>query len=161
MKNKILTRLLALLGFSACNPFSNGGSPTPDMYGVPVPEYGAPYVDFTVKGQVSGEDAGPLKNIRVVLKPYADNDYSNDTVATGSSGNYEFKKQWWDSSGNFTVQVIAEDIDGDDNGGSFAKKVTQVPFAKSDFKGGGGWFYEGSAEKTVDITLEKAKDNSE
>ena len=157
MKNKIFSSLLAMLGFASCNPFSGGGTDTPDMYGVPVPEYGAPYADFVIKGKVSGEGAGELEGIQVVLKPYKENDYANETISTDAAGGYEIRKQWWDSSGNFTVQVIAEDIDGDANGGSFAKKETDVTFAQSDFTGGSGW-HEGSAVKNLDITLEKETD---
>ena len=143
-----------MLGFASCNPFSGGGTDTPDMYGVPVPEYGAPYADFVIKGKVSGEGAGELEGIQVVLKPYKENDYANETISTDAAGGYEIRKQWWDSSGNFTVQVIAEDIDGDANGGEFAKQVKEVGLKSSDFTGGDGW-YDGQAEKTVDFELKK------
>ncbi len=140
MKNKFLPGLLALIGFSACDNA--------------VSAYGTPNADYSVKGKVTDEAKNPLENIRVVLKPDQNRNYKNDTTYTNSVGEYALK-----SEGAFPmklIQVIAEDIDGEDNDGSFAAQTEEVPIEKSDYKGGSGNWYSGKAEKTVNFELEKA-----
>lgn len=151
MTNKILAGLLGLLGFSSCE----GIFISPDMYGPPpAPEYGVPYAEFTLRGSVSDEaQKKPVENIQVVLKPYKEHNYMNDTVYTDKDGKYLFNPQ--DAFGWEKIQIIAEDIDGEENGGSFAPKTEQLDMADVDFTNGDNW-YLGSGEATVDFTLEPA-----
>ncbi len=153
MKSKLLKSLLVMLGFTMV------GCMGKEMYGVPAAEYGVPNVDFAVKGQVSDGLGNPIEGIQMVLKPYEETDSENDTVYTDAAGEYEFRQRNRGGTfGDFSVQVIAEDIDGVENGGDFAEKTQKVKFTKSDFPGSGGNWYQGAAEKTVDVELQEKAD---
>lgn len=147
MKNKIITGLLAMLGFSSCDPFGS-----PDMYGSPpAPEYGAPYADFVLKGGVTDDAGKPIEGIQVVLKPFVEHNHFNDTVKTDVAGKYIVSKdRGYMLTG--TMSVIAEDIDGEENG-EFKKQVQTFDMKQSDYAGSDGW-YVGHAEKTVNFVLE-------
>lgn len=147
MSGKIYSAILAMLGFSGCGAFTE-----PDMYGPPpAPEYGSPYAEFVLKGKVSDTQGQPISDIRVVLKPREKSNYMNDTVRTGMDGKYLFKPN--NALGWEIIKVIAEDTDGEDNGGEFAPKTEELDMKGVEFKGGDYW-YKGRAEGSVDITLE-------
>lgn len=147
ISGKIYSAILAMLGFSGCGAFTE-----PDMYGPPpAPEYGSPYAEFVLKGKVSDTQGQPISDIRVVLKPCEDNNYMNDTVRTDGEGKYLFKPN--NPFGWRKIWIIAEDTDGEDNGGEFATKTEELDMKDVEFSGGDGW-YKGRAEESVDITLE-------
>ena len=86
MKQKInkawtwmLGGLMGLLGFSSCDPF-----------GAIRYEYGAPYADYKVVGEVKDEAGKPVEGIRVVFAPWGRDSESapwvNDTLYTDRAG---------------------------------------------------------------------------
>jgi len=89
MKAKILTRFNALLTF-LLGLLGFGLTDCAKKYGVPV-EYGVPHATLEVNGKVTGEDAEPLENIRVVANyKFQDSKESLfEDVFTDENGNYQ------------------------------------------------------------------------
>jgi putative lipoprotein (rSAM/lipoprotein system) len=153
--SRIITGLLALLGFSGCNIENDG----PDMYGPPsVVMYGVPEAQFVAKGAVTDGEDKPIENIRVVLKIKDDEGHSyregyRDTVYTDSKG--EFRTDLRPVT-EWPIELIAADIDGAENGGEF-KEMTKE-FAAEE----GEWNdQEEVFVKQVDFTLTAKEDENE
>ncbi len=118
--SRIITALLALLGFAGCD--GSGGDWV--MYGPgPAPEYGPRDVPFVVKGAVTDAEETPVEGVRVVLKLKDDGPQEGydrrafrDTVYTDANGKFE-------TAPRHQIEVpwalIAADVDGAENGGEF------------------------------------------
>lgn len=131
MKSRVLKSLISLLGFGsfvACDY-------SPDMYGCPpihAPEYGCPYVEYSVDISVSDEDTqAPIKDIKVSLmgRQISDDGGSDivDTLAIGQTdtdgkanivggGPVEYDRYF----------LTVEDIDGEANGGLYESEVVAL-----------------------------------
>lgn len=147
-----MAALLPLLGFQSCDDTFNQKC-----------AYGCPTVDYKFKGDVTTEDATPVKGIKVVvIKKYDSNTHRIDSTLTNEQGKYiiNHNKHYL---GNLdydikygNLYVTFEDIDGNENGGSFASdtlknsnlKITQTK--ESD----GNW-YNGEFEIEGNINLKK------
>ena len=141
---KILGCLLALLGFAGCESITNGGE-----------EYGSPYVEYSVKGEVTnGENA--LDNVEVkFFHPY----YSTmwKSVVTDKVGKYQVQERnsYIGPHDTLKLKVIVDDLSN-----KYQSDTANVMFLKSDFSGKkkNDYWFEGSAEKTVNFTLKKKDD---
>lgn len=147
-----MAALLPLLGFQSCDDTFNQKC-----------EYGCPTADYKFKGDVTTEDATPVKGIKVVvIKKYDSNTHRIDSTLTNEQGKYiiNHNKNYL---GNLDydikygdLYITFEDIDGKDNGGAFATdtlknsnlKVTQTK------KADGNW-YNGEYEIEGNIKLKK------
>lgn len=114
MKQKInkawtwmLGGLLGLLGFSSCDPF-----------GVMRCEYGMPYSDYKVIGEVKDEAGKPVEGIRVVFAPWGRDSESapwvNDTLYTDRAGKVAGELKVDGIGDNMEVEFA--DVDGPENG---------------------------------------------
>lgn len=111
-------------------------------------EYGEPYAKFEVKGKVSDSEGNPISGIKVEMGWTAG--------TTDTDGKYSLKTVDFPTMPkNYTVSF--HDIDSIENG-LFADDSVGVVFERSDLSGGDGHWYEGSATKTVDVTLERLED---
>jgi len=139
--DKIILSLLAILGFAACEPMA---------------EYGTPSADFIIKGTVTDSiSSSPVANIRVIRGDSATYSYPLfDTIYTDATGKYEMSVNSFPvESPTFRLKV--DDIDGGQNGGDYQSKTVKVVFTSSDWiETKSGW-YAGKAQKTVDIKLKK------
>ncbi len=116
----------------------------------PTCDYGCPYAKFKVKGVVTDEENHPVENIQVVVNHY-------DTIYTNAEGKYATLPQMiypWDS-----VQLVATDIDGIENGGEYETSEQRIGFSSDEFKDGDGEWYEGQAIKEVNFKLMKKTNN--
>jgi putative lipoprotein (rSAM/lipoprotein system) len=141
--SKIITGLLALLGFSGC-----GLTGCKQMY---APNSEVMYMPLIVEGVVTDAEEKPIENIRVVLKIKGDEQVGDlqayrDTVYTDSQGQF---KTGLRPEENWQLELIATDIDGAENGGEF-EGVTKE-FATSEGERNDGEFVR---VKEVDFTLE-------
>ena len=142
--NWALVGLLSLLGFAGCGQDEEG-----------VVEYGSPHADYKIKGKVTNEAEVPLSDIQVEIQ--FDSYPNANTIKSNKQGEFEWKETLFPRSQ--TIKVITTDIDGEANGGAFESDTTEVIFTREDLKGGGGSWYEGSAEKSIQIKLkEKANE---
>ncbi|MBO5267177.1 MAG: radical SAM-associated putative lipoprotein [Muribaculaceae bacterium] len=144
--NLLLSAVLALLGFSACDSITGGGD-EPVMYGTP-------YGDYEISGLVTDEASTPLSNMRVIVssadsKGVGYRHYDADTVYTDEQGHYMVKNEGHSFSNR---QVYCEDP-----AGVYEADSTVV---KLDYKGGSGW-YQGEAVATADLKLKKKAEPSE
>ena len=136
---KILGCLLALLGFAGCESVTNGAD-----------EYGSPYVEFSVKGEVT-DGQNSLDNVEVkFLHPYYETAWKPGV--TDKDGKYQIQGADSYPRDTLKLKVIADDLNN-----KYESDTADVMFLRSDFSGKkkkDDWF-EGSAEKTVNFTLKK------
>ena len=136
---KILGCLLALLGFAGCESITTGGE-----------EYGSPYVEFSVKGEVTnGENA--LDNVEVkMLTPFLGEVWQSKI--TEKDGKYSFPQNRFPAYDTVQIPIVADDLNN-----KYESDTSFVTFVRSDYSGkkkNDDWFC-GSAEKTVNFTLKK------
>ena len=151
MKNrslKIFDKLvMALMGLF---PFFSGCDEPREMYGTPT-------ADYLVKGRVTDlTTRAPLEHIRVVLHESSENAYGrSDTVYSDNLGAYaiEFSTFPMDVQ---SFGMIAEDVDGAANGGTYAPLETTATVLESDWDrtNAGNWKV-GKATVVKDIKLTK------
>ena len=131
---KIIAWFLSILGFTAACDIIE-----------PKVEYGTPSADFIVKGKVTDKSSQkPITNIAVIRKART-SPYGNDTVKTNTDGDFELKFNEFPGVDHW---IYAEDLDGTDNGGLYAKDSLTVNTSqmKNAKKGTGSW-YQGVFEK--------------
>ncbi len=152
MKSKILKFLMVTLGFGAYTSCDG-----PDMYGcpMPAPEYGCPYAEYLFNAEVKdGETDTPIKGIRVsVIEKHSEQ--FTDTLAVGLT----------QADGKVRLQVgrmptdkhtlVADDVDGEANGGKYNSTSTVITTDDDDYTGGSGAWDQGTAEHNVTISLSK------
>ena len=135
----ICAGLLTLLGFSTC-----------DKTDIPA-EYGTPHAKFTVSGKVTDDQGQALSSIRVVI-PQIDNSviYAKipDTLYTKSDGGFEYTFSGF--PGDIRIYLKFEDASLPP---VFETDLAKVDFKYSELKGGDGRWYDGSAQKEVNVTL--------
>jgi putative lipoprotein (rSAM/lipoprotein system) len=152
--SRIITGLLALLGFTGCDVIDG-----PVMYGPgPVVMYGVPETQFVAKGAVTDSEDKPIENIRVVLKIKDDEGHIyregyRDTVYTDSKG--EFRTDPRPLTG-LPIELIAADIDGAENGGEFEGVTKEFTAEEGEWNDGEDMFV-----KQVDFTLTAKEEGNE
>lgn len=129
-RNKIISGLLVLLGFSGCEFIGDDIEPGPDwvMYGP------GPVSGYTVKGKVTDADEKPIEGIRVVIRPTdpeALPGYVNDTIYTDADGIYRSRSDIDIVIPGLTA--AAADVDGPANGGEFLAAESEITI--EDYKG--------------------------
>lgn len=150
--SKLLTGMLGVLGFVGCD----GLGEEPDMYGCPI-------VNFLVKGVVTSENGDPLKGVQVVVGSGWDNDaYGADTIYTDAKGEFE-SHELADITINMQRKVYFNDIDEQENGGTFkSDSITLEKMKKKQLEKGNSW-YEGKFEFSTNepVKLSKAEKKPE
>ena len=133
----LLSTLLVLLGFSSCDKLG-------------ALEYGSPYVDFQVKGQVTDENGNPIEGICVTLEA------SPDVLYTDADGRFESKE-----IRNVAVygKIKFEDIDGPANGSFLPDSANLEDLEQKQIEDEGGW-YNGKFEVNVQQELEREEDKA-
>ncbi len=157
MKSKLALKLLSLLGFSTAvasceivNEWGGGGA---------VCMYGTPSADYVFNVDVKDvENNAPIEGIRV--SAISRNNYVSparvDTLISGQTlADGKVKLSFGDFPKN-EFEVVADDIDGAENGGEFSTASTTITIDNKDYKNPGesGW-YRGTATKNATIKLSK------
>jgi len=149
--NALAATLLSLLGFSSCSELGGGGGE--ELYGTPTST-------FQVKGNVTDEAGNPIKGIKAKVEVKYGGGAKDTPAYTDSKGNYVLEKR--DMIGTPSekeedrVKVIFEDVDGEDNGGTFANDTIKGKdlTIKQTSKGDGDWNI-GTFEITANAKLKK------
>jgi putative lipoprotein (rSAM/lipoprotein system) len=136
--NRILSGILALLGFPGCTENE------------PAEEYGTPYATFTFQGTVADKAGNPVKDIKIEAGRPGE-EHAESLGLTHETGRYSVTFQTYPGS---DFQLIASDIDGEANG-SFLNDTVPVRITKDDYYEQGQGWNSGSAAKEVNITLEE------
>ena len=142
--NGALSALLVLLGFEACT--ENGEE-----------EYGTPTVDFHVVGQVTNAEGEPIEGIRVTTRGYFNfhDGTTEQTTYTDKDGHFA-TKEMRSISIDPMMRVVFEDVDGEANGGVFAKdSVMADAMTRTQVGKGDGHWYDGKYELRVNKKLRK------
>jgi putative lipoprotein (rSAM/lipoprotein system) len=122
------------------------------MYG-PAPAYGMPHADYKVSGTVLSSDQNlPIKGLLVSIRDTANTAGIFDSTKTDSLGKYslQFSRAPWNSTWDLKVK----DIDSTENG-SFLNKDTIISIPESELREPSGNWYEGHAEKNVDLKIDR------
>lgn len=142
----ILSAIISLLGFSSCKP-------SQEQYDM----YGAPIIDYQLKGRVTDTENNPIAGLRVVIarQGYGDADPKTQTLTTDANGEFVSEKTERTYNG-YNGTLTFTDIDGDDNGGEFQEKTINLQELRPvlDKSKAEGW-YEGVYIYTVNTTLLK------
>ncbi len=146
--------LMTILGFSGCE----------SIFETTV-EYGQPYSEYKLVGEVKSTEGKPVKGIRVIVKPYVENtsqevlDWDRDTLYTDADGKFSkdvLKHTWPNKMKGSTI--VFDDIDGPENGGEFeSKTLTDKEFTVEQMKKGDGRWYDGDFLVTANTTLSPKK----
>jgi putative lipoprotein (rSAM/lipoprotein system) len=119
----------------------------------PAPAYGMPYAKYQVSGTVLSSDQNlPVKGLFISIRDTGSTLTARDSTMTDSLGKYSL--QISDGPWNPTWDLKVKDIDSIENG-SFVTKDTIISIPSSALQGGDGKWYEGHAEKTVDLKIDK------
>lgn len=141
----VLGFILALLGFSGCEYIGRC-------------EYGCPHADYKLQGTVTdARTKQPVKNIRVVFcSGGLDAEYSyKDTLYTDESGKIE--RDYPSMTIDHTrLQVLLEDIDGDENGSYETLLLEKENLPVKQVKKGDKHWYQGAFTITADAELNKS-----
>ncbi|MBR1926712.1 MAG: radical SAM-associated putative lipoprotein [Bacteroidales bacterium] len=147
--------VVSALGFSGCDIIPIGRA-----------EYGSPSADFKVDISVTDESGNPLKDIKVtpvllytsVNKNYMGQDLPPKTIreelpalSTDEAG--KALNMYSLTSVSKDVRLIFEDVDGELNGGSFAKDSVDLAVVKS--KNGDNNWYSGEWTVSGKMNLNK------
>lgn len=122
--NAVLSALLSMLGFEACD--------IKNEYGAPPSEYGTPYASYEVKGQVTDEDDNPIPGIRITASNSPSDSLAYQTVIADDAGHYALKERELYISDNDMIEF--EDVDGEANGGLFQTQtlhIREMPMEKT------------------------------
>jgi len=157
---KILTALLALLGFSGTviSCFGSG------IYGSFSAEYGSPSATFKVKGIVESEtDNTPIQGIRAELFEKYHDDSEEQLYKIGvpaySNNNGNFNVEGYSFPHKEILYVELTDVDGEENG-LFESKIVEADFRNVTFTGGSGNWYNGEAEINLGTIKMTSDDNN-
>ena len=138
--------LLALLGVGAVS-CDNG-------WGDPVPEYGCPHMNFSLKARVVDEAGKPIEGIEVQTQNnafYADN-YSD------AEGNIDLKVGMWPDT---NIDLVFTDVDGAENGGEFETLELNISDKVEKVKEGDGSWYKGGYKADLGDVVMTVKEESD
>lgn len=131
MTGKIITALLALLGFSLAGCRE---------------EYGCPYVNFHVSGRVVDAQANPIPGIEITADEYG-------STRSDSQGYFTIEENYASLPG----KICCTDRDGEENGGEFLPEEVDLEGRFVQTAKGSGW-YEGAYKAELgEVTLTKAE----
>ncbi len=128
MKKKLVNRCLALLGFSAATTACDYRV----MYGCPFPEPQIIFDGYNFEVNVTDQKEGYLNDIRIsVIDMKAEQPDTLVQLQTNYFGKCDFNIPAETPSDYEELKVVADDLDGTQNGGDFKSAHTFV-FPKDD-----------------------------
>ena len=92
----------------------------------------------------------------IKYRPYGEDIPHADTLYTDSKGEFNYSFNGFFRSDN--IPLLLTDIDGEQNGGSYAPDSVSVSFKDVDVTGGDGGWYLGEATKEITIVLKEKKE---
>lgn len=112
----LLTAVIALLGFSACEDKT-------DPLDLPV-MYGPLTADYKAEGVVADDDGNPIKGIQIKaeMKSVLTGDLDSQIVYSDDNGKYATEKHYQKR----LLTLTATDIDGEENGGEFEEMTINL-----------------------------------
>lgn len=147
MLNKVLALLLMALGYNSCHKEHGEGENV--EYGE---EYGCPHADYVFRGKVTDGEGNALPGVKISLLSVSsdgkDLRVSRDSLSsTDEDGAYSVSFDYYSNMGN---ALRFTDKDGTTFDTLYGSSPNLAPL-----KGGGGGWYQGASENTMDIKLNK------
>ena len=146
---KIITKSLSILGF------------TIPMFGCDAPVmYGTPSADYEIKGKVLDADGDPIKGIKVEVQTYVvrPEPVTIQRKFSLDDGTYDASVQTFPVN---KLRLVAQDVDGAENGGEFVERTIELDFSKVEATGDKGAWYSGKFSIEQDIVLEEKTNNEQ
>ena len=138
--------ILSLLGFTSCEIIS------------PRCEYGMPYANFKVNGEVKAADTGkPIEGIAVKFhrNPKEESEYDCPQFQTDKDGKVNETLTLWPEAED--IMLTFEDIDGEEHGGLFAPDTLRAKDLKITFvEDKKSTWHQGDYDITFEAKLKKA-----
>lgn len=150
--SKVISFLLALFGFTACDIIN------------PTAEYGVPSATFKVKGTLVDEadNTKTINGVKVAIGHLYTDDtgvkktYYTDSIITNTTGRFNFSAEDFPTSRKFVIKY--EDVNAAQDG-NYGLTIDTVRFENPDFTGGNGNWYEGETTKDLGkVKLSQIKD---
>ena len=140
----ILGLLMGLLGFAGCGKI-----------GIFRKEYGSPYAEYKLLGDVKDEKGNPIRGIRVVYDRFPEKEvtWGKDTLYTDSRGHFE--KQLPDDMLYTDTEIRFDDVDGEANGSYRSKVLSDKEMEIVQTKKGDKNWYGGAFTIHADAVLEE------
>ena len=139
----ILGFFMGILGFSGCGKI-----------GIFRDEYGCPYADYKLLGDVKDTKGKPIQGIRVVYDRLPEDEkWGKDTLYTDSKGHFE--KDLSDFMLRVNTEIRFDDVDGEANGSFRSKVITDKDTEVEQTKKGDKKWYEGAFSIHADAVLEE------
>ena len=114
--------VLAMLGFNGCEEIING-----------VDEYGMPHATFKVIGNVNAADTNaPIDGIKVKFRQKMDEEYTNEVEFQSKNGG-KVEETFYEWPFFESIEFTFEDVDGEENGGSFLPDTLRTKDLKIEF----------------------------
>lgn len=134
---------MSILGFGGCEKIS-----------IFREEYGSPYADFKLLGDVKDTRGNPIRGIRVVYdRSPEDETWGRDTLYTDQNGH--FAKHLPDFMLSTNTVVRFDDVDGGANGSYRSKVITYQEMEVVQTKKGDKKWFEGAFTIKADAVLEE------
>lgn len=165
MKNRLIQKIFALLGFSA---MATGCESIDDIIGGQVCMYGCPNADYVFNAEASDKDSNePIEGIRVAVVERGERQYWDsetgmatyepycDTLAVGTTqadGKLQLSYNGFPTNKH---EVVFDDVDGAENGGNYASAAVVVTTENDDYAEKGDVWYSGTATHDVVVKLSK------
>jgi len=134
---KVFIFLFGLFGFAGCGEEMQPG------------EYGMPWAKYILDGSVKNESATPIKGIEI--KFLFEDSLISETV-TDDDGNWAIEDGFVYNCRDM-CSVVATDIDGGDNGGSYKPKTLDIESEQT--VEGEGWGLGTYEQHDIDMQLEE------
>ena len=141
--------LLAVLGFGSLV----GCEQVPVMYG-------SPSADYEIKGKVLDADGDPIKGIKVEVQTYVAGPEPIPIIRKFSldDGTYDASVQTFPVS---KLRLVAQDVDGAENGGEFAERTIELDFSKVEATGDKDAWYNGTKSIEKQIVMQEKSDEAQ
>ena len=138
---------MGILGFSGCGKII-----------VTRDEYGCPYADYKLVGDVKNVRKNPIPGIRVVFRTVPDEQetWENDTLYTDAKGHFEkerLRHYWPDGAEQSSIKF--EDVDGSAQGAYKTMILTRSDFSVDQTKKGDKKWYSGEYTIRAEAVLEE------
>ena len=120
--------------------------------------YGTPSANYVLNVEVRNvENNYPINGIRVSVIRRYDDASQPDTLHRKKTDEDGLAKLQFRNFPTNTHEIVAEDVDGSENGGTFSSASTEIVFTASDYEGEKDFWFQGTATKDVTIKLSKTE----
>ena len=117
----------------------------------PAPEYGVPSARYILDGVVTARATGqPVPDIRIFLSR---NERPDSSAVTSSGVDGRWRLDTTTFPCNESCAVVTSDVDGSENGGTFARTTVPLHLAQTD-RGDGHWNWGTFEQHGINVSVD-------